>query len=110
LLAATVASSVARAHPVFNPPVVKFLLAAMAFTAAMFAREAARWATKAGPRDLRFVVSFDDRAIYLANPDGTSDSARWDDLEGIEIQPDEDYFAWIGPYFVCLTSHSRARS
>jgi hypothetical protein len=107
LLVATVASSVAPGHPVFNPPPVKFLLAAMALTAAMFAREAARWVPKAKPRDLRFVLSFDDHTISMANPDGTTESTRWVDLEKIEIQPDEDYLAWTGPYFLSLTSRSR---
>src|SRR5262249_19023109 len=75
--------------------------------AAMFAREAARWAPKAEPGDPGFVVSFDDHAVSLANPDGTTDSARWDDLERVTIQPDEDYFSWTGPYFVRLTSRGR---
>jgi hypothetical protein len=107
LLVVTVASSVAPGHPIFNPPALKFLVGAMTVTAAMFAWEAARWVPKAEPRDLNFVVSFDDYAISLAYPDGTTDSAPWDDLEMIAIQPHEDHLFWTGPYFVCLTSRSR---
>jgi hypothetical protein len=48
-------------------------------------------------------VTFDDRAITLANPDGSTDSARWDDVESISIQPHDDpYLIWTGPYFVSL--------
>src|SRR5262245_47393734 len=43
LLAAAVGSAAAPTHPVYNPPVGKYILGAMALTAAMFAREAARW-------------------------------------------------------------------
>jgi hypothetical protein len=108
LLAAATGSAVAPTHPVYNPPVGKYILGAMAFTAAMFAREAARWPRKADrdPDDLKFVVSFDDRGITRANPDGTTDSARWCDLERISIDPDDDPLLWTGPYFVYLTFRS----
>src|SRR5262245_45600613 len=76
----------------------------------MFAREAARWSPPAArdPDDVRFVVSFDDQTISLANPDGSTDSARWDDLESISIEPDDDPFLiWTGPYFVSLNARER---
>jgi hypothetical protein len=106
LLVAAVVSGVAPTHPVYNPPAGKFLLGAMAMAAAMWAREAARWESK-GPRDAReveFVVSFDDRAISLANPDGSVDEARFDELESISIEPYDNAYLdwWIGPFFVVL--------
>ena len=105
LLVAAVGSAAAPTHPVYNPPVGKYILGAMALTAAMFAREAAQWPRPAArdPDDLRFVVSFDDRGISRANPDGTIDSARWCDLESVSIEPEDDPLLWTGPYFVYLT-------
>jgi hypothetical protein len=46
-------------------------------------------------------VSFDNRVISLANPDGTNESARLDEIESISIQPYDDV-DWIGPFFVVL--------
>jgi hypothetical protein len=43
----------------------------------------------------------------MAYPDGTTDSARWDDLGRIAIEPYEDYLFWTGPYYIRLTSRSR---
>ena len=107
LLFAAVISAVAPTHPVYNPPAVKFLLGAMALAAAMWAREAARWLSPA-TRD-HFVVSFDDRVISLACPDGSTDAARFDELERISIEPyDNPYLDWwMGPFFVVL--HERGR-
>ena len=107
LLVAAVISAVAPMHPVYNPPAAKFLLGAMALAAAMWAREAARWLSPA-TRD-HFVVSFDDRVISLANPDGSTDAARFDELEKIAIEPyDNPYLDWwMGPFFVVL--HVRDR-
>ena len=111
LLIATVASSVAPTHPVYNPPVGKFLLGTMALTAAMWAREAARWPSPAA-RDLGkcdFVVSFDERVVSLACPDGTTESARLDEIESISIEPYGNPHLEImtGPFFVVL--HVRGR-
>jgi hypothetical protein len=107
LLVATIASTVAPTHPVYNPPLGKFLLGTMALTAAMWAREAARWPSPA-TRD-HFVVSFDDRIISLACPDGSIDAVRFDELERISIEPyDNPYLDWwMGPFFVVL--HERGR-
>jgi hypothetical protein len=107
LLVATVASTVAPTHPVYNPPVGKFVLGTMALTAAMCAREAARCASPA-TRD-HFVVSFDDRVISLACPDGSTESARLDEIERISIEPYDDPYIdwWMGPFFVVL--HKRGR-
>jgi hypothetical protein len=105
LLLAAVASAVAPNHPVWNPPVFKFLLGAFAFTALMFAQEAARSMRRAShvPQHVDFVISFDDRVISLAKPDGSSESALWDDLVSISVEPHDDHFLiWIGPYFVSL--------
>jgi hypothetical protein len=106
LLVATVASTVAPTHPVYNPPVVKFLLWGMALTAAMCAWEAARWPSPAAldPAEVDFVVSFDDRIISLASPDGSTESARLDEVEMISIEPyDNSYLViMIGPFFVVL--------
>jgi hypothetical protein len=110
LLVAAVASTVAPAHPVYNPPACKFLLGAMALTTAMWVREAARWPSPAArdPHEIEFVVPFDDRVISLASPDGSTESARLDELEGISILPDDDpYLVWTGPFFVVL--HARGR-
>jgi hypothetical protein len=71
----------------------------------MFAVEAGRWRPK-DDQDLEFVVSFDDRVISRANPDGTADSARWCDLERVSVEPDDDPLLWTGPYFVDLTFRS----
>ena len=110
LLVAAVVSTVAPTHPAYNPPTCKFLLGAMALCAAMWAREAARWPSPVArdPDQTEFVVSFDDRAISLAYPDGSTDSARFDELESISILPDDDpYLIWTGPFFVVL--HVRGR-
>src|SRR5262249_17635530 len=59
---------------------------------AMWALEAA-WRPSPVARDeddIAFVVSFDDKVISLANPDGSTNSARWDELERISIPPDDD--------------------
>jgi hypothetical protein len=107
LLVATIASTVAPTHPVYNPPMAKFLLGTLALTVAMCAREAARWPSPA-TRD-RFVVSFDDRIISLAYPDGSTDAVRFDELERISFEPyDNPYLNWwMGPFFVVL--HQRGR-
>jgi hypothetical protein len=107
LLVATIASTVAPTHPVYNPPMGKFLLGAMALTAAMWAREAARWPSPA-TRD-HFIVSFDDRIISLANPDGSTDAVRFVELERISIEPydNPDLDWWMGPFFLVL--HERGR-
>src|SRR5262245_6705315 len=105
LVIAAVVSSAAPMHPVFNPAVCKFVLAAMALTVAMFAWEGTRHAPRIArdPDEIRFVVSFDDQAISLANPDGSTERARWDELERISIQPDDDpYLIWTGPFLVVL--------
>jgi hypothetical protein len=106
LLVATVASTVAPTHPVYNPPVGKFLLWWMALTAAMCAREAARWPSPAArdPAEVDFVVSFDDRTISLACPDGSTESARLDEVERISIEPYDNPYLEImmGPFFVVL--------
>jgi hypothetical protein len=111
LLVAAVASTVAPTHPVYNPPAGKFLLGAMALTAAMWAREAARWPspTARDPVEVGFVVSFDDRGIALACPDGSTDAVRFDELERISIEPYDDPHLdwWMGPFFVVL--HERDR-
>ena len=111
LLVAAVISTVAPTHPVYNPPTVKFLLGAMALAATMCAREAARWPAPAArdPVEANFVVSFDDRVISLANPDGSTDADRFDELERISIEPyDNPYLDWwMGPFFVVL--HVRDR-
>jgi hypothetical protein len=109
LLIAATASAVAQPHPVFNPPVVKYILVAWALTAVMFAVEAGRERRNAGNqdrKDLVFVVYFDDEVISKANPDGTTDSARWEDLERIAIEPYDDPLLWIGPYHLHLTFRS----
>ena len=107
LLVAAVISAVAPTHPVYNPPAAKFLLGSMALTAAMWAREAARWLSPA-TRD-HFVVSFEDRVISLACPDGSTESARLDEIERISIEPyDNPYLdPWMGPFLVVL--HERDR-
>ena len=107
LSVATITSTVAPTHPVYNPPVCKFLLGTMAVTAAMWAREAARWRPLA-TRD-NFVVSFDDRIISLLHPDGTTDAVRFDELERISIEPYENPYLdwWIGLFFVVM--HARGR-
>jgi hypothetical protein len=107
LLVATVASTVAPTHPVYNPPMGKFLLGIMALFAAIWAREAARW-TSPATRD-HFVVSFDDHVVSLACPDGSTESARLDLIEKIEIKPyDNPYLDWwMGPFTVVL--HERGR-
>jgi hypothetical protein len=105
LLLATVGSAFAPNHPVWNPPVLKFLLGAFAFTALMFAQEAARYARSASqaPHNVDFVITFDERVISLANPDGSTESVQWDDLVSVSIEPYEDYYQiWIGPFFVSL--------
>jgi hypothetical protein len=92
-------------HPVYNPAVCKFVLAAMALTVAMFAWEGTRQAPRSArdPDEIGFVVSFDDQVISLANPDGSTERARWDELESISIQPyDDPYLIWTGPFFVVL--------
>jgi hypothetical protein len=114
-LAATIAAAVAPTHPVYNPPVCKFLLGAFAATAAMAAREAVRYrAVGAGSvvsypnGDVGFVVSFDDLAVSLALPDGGIESARWDELESISIEPyDDPFLIWTGPFFVSLKVRER---
>ena len=110
LLAATFASTVAPTHRVYNPPAGKFVLGTMALVAAMWAREAAQAARETSPatRD-HFVVSFDDRVISLACPDGSTESARLDEIEGISIEPYDDPYLdwWIGPFYVVL--HQRDR-
>jgi hypothetical protein len=111
LLVAAVASTVAPTHAVYNPPIRKFLLGAMALTAAMCAREAARWPSPSA-RDadaIEFVVSFDDRIISLAYRDGSTDAVRFDELERISIEPEDNppLNWWTGPFFVAL--HVRGR-
>src|SRR5262249_4791755 len=56
-----------------------------------------------------FVVTFDDRVISLACPDGSTESARLDEIERISIEPyDNPYLDWwMGPFFVVL--HARGR-
>jgi hypothetical protein len=107
LLVATIAATVAPTHPVYNPPMGKFLLGTIALTAAIWAREAARWPSPV-TRD-HFIVSFDDRIISLANPDGGTDAVRFDELERISIEPydNPDLNWWMGPFFVVL--HERGR-
>jgi hypothetical protein len=107
LLAATIASTIAPTHPVYNPPMGKFVLGTMAVTAAMWAREAARW-TPPATRD-HFVVSCDDRVISLACPDGSTDLVLFDKLERISIDLYDNPYVdwWLGPYFVVL--HERGR-
>jgi hypothetical protein len=105
LVIAAVASAAAPMHPVYNPAVCKFVLAALALTAAMFAWEGTRQAPRSArdPDEIGFAVSFDDQVISLANPDGSTERARWDELESISIQPyDDPYLIWTGPYFVVL--------
>jgi hypothetical protein len=105
LAIASVASAAAPIHPFFHPPVCKFVLAAMALTVAMFAWEGTRHAQRStrNPDEIGFVVYFDNQVISLANPDGSIETARWDDLESISIQPDDDpYLIWTGPFFVVL--------
>jgi hypothetical protein len=105
LLAATFVSTVAPTHLVWNPPVLKFLLGAFALTAAFWAREAGRWASAvARDAEAEFVVSFDDHIISLTQPDGSTDVARFDELEKISIEPqDNPYFdLWMGPFYVAL--------
>jgi hypothetical protein len=96
---------VAPGHPTYNPPQAKFILGAFAITAAMFAREAKRFERDVARKsdDVEFVVAFDDHTISLANPDGTVECARWDELEWVEIDPyDDPHEIWIGPYFIVL--------
>jgi hypothetical protein len=109
LLVAAVASAVAPAHPVYNPPVGKFVLGAFALTAAMWAREAALAAAPPPATRDHFVVTFDDRIISLAYPDGSADSVRFDGLERVTVDPyDNPYLDWwLGPFFVVL--HERDR-
>ena len=89
LLVVTVASSLAPTHPVYNPPFGKFVLGSMTLTAAIWAVGSRPVAFVRGPQfrpvvfaatrdrvEVRFVVSFDDRVISLANPGGTTESAR----------------------------------
>jgi hypothetical protein len=105
LTVAAVASAAAPMHPVYNPAVCKFVLAALALAVAMFAWEGARQSPRSarGSDEIGFVVSFDDQVISLANPDGSTERARWDELESISIQPHDDpYLIWTGPYFVVL--------
>jgi hypothetical protein len=101
------AATLAPTHPVYNPPMAKFFLGTMALTAALWAREATRWPAPA-TRD-HFVVSCDDRIISLACPDGSTESARLDEIERISIEPydNPDLNWWIGPFFVVL--HQRDR-
>ena len=62
------------------------------------------------PDQTAFVVSFDDRAISLASPDGSTDSARFDELDILAILPDDDpYLIWTGPFFVVLHVRGRRR-
>jgi hypothetical protein len=107
LFVATIVSTVAPTHPVYNPPWGKFVLGTMALTAAMWAQEAARW-TSPATRD-HFDVSCDDRLITLACPDGSTEVVRFDELESISIDPYDDPYVgwWLGPYFVEL--HVRGR-
>ena len=110
LLVATFAATVAPTHPVYHPPASKFVLGTMALFAAMWAWEAAQAARETSPatRD-HFVVSFDDRVISLACPDGSTESARLDEIERISIEPyDNPYLDWwMGPFLVVL--HERDR-
>jgi hypothetical protein len=109
LLVAAVASGIAPSHPVWNPPVLKFLLAAFAFTGFMFAYEVVRGTRPLSqvPRNLDFVISFDERVISLAKPDGSSESALWADVLSISVEPHDDHFLiWSGPYFVSLNLRS----
>jgi hypothetical protein len=85
--------------------VVKYLLTAFAFTTVMFAMEARRWRRPVA-RDLNFVAFFDDELIRLADPDGSTDSARWGNLERISVEPYDDPQLWIGPYFLSMTFQS----
>jgi hypothetical protein len=106
LIVAAGVSWLVPTHPVYNPPAGKFLLAAIAFAAAIWAREASRWPSPA-PRDagqVGFVVSFDNRAISLACPDGSVDKAQFDEIERISIEPYDNAYLdwWIGPFFVVL--------
>jgi hypothetical protein len=81
------------------------LLGTMALTAAICAREAARWASPAArdPVEDDCVVSFDDRVISLAYADGTTESARLDEIESISIESSyEPFLIWTGPFFVVL--------
>jgi hypothetical protein len=110
LLVASVVSAVAPKHPVYNPSWASWVLCSQALVAAMFAHGAARWPSEPAraPGDIDFVVSFDDRVISLALPDGSTNSARWGEIERISIQPEEDPFLiWTGPSFVVL--HVRDR-
>ena len=107
LLAATVASTVAPAHPVYNPPVCRFLLGTMAVVALMAAHEGAKSPEFPASRDLEFVISFDGRGISLAKPDRSTESAFWDDLESISVKPHDDtYFLWFGSYFIDMNVRS----
>jgi hypothetical protein len=110
LLVATVAATVAPTHPIHNPPTSKFVLGTMALFAAMGARGAAQAARETSPATCdHFVVSFDDRVISLACPDGSTESARLDEIERISIEPyDNPYLdPWMGPFLVVL--HERDR-
>jgi hypothetical protein len=113
LLAATVASAVAPTHPVFNPPVCKFLLGSMAIVALIAAHAEFKYSKVpisldgAAPRDLDFVITFNDQKISLAKPDGSTEFAVWDDLESISLKPhDDSYFLWFGSYFLCMNMRS----
>ena len=109
LVVAAVASGIAPGHSVWNPPVFKYVLIAFAFTGLMFAYEAARWARRDShvPRNVDFVISFDEGVISLAKPDGSSESVLWNDLVSISVEPHDDHFLiWIGPYFVSLNLRS----
>jgi hypothetical protein len=111
LLVATVVSAIAPAHPIYNPPAAKFVLGAMAYTAAVWAMEAARWGSHAarGHAEVGFVVSFDDRVICMAYPDGSTDTIRFDEIEQISIKPvdDPDLSLWTGPFHVALQAQGR---
>jgi hypothetical protein len=117
LLAASVALAVAPKHPVYNPPFCAYVLGSMAMTALIWYSVAAQFETEAakGPpvhwydnseladSDLDFVVSFDDRTIFMVYPDHT-ESVLWDDLESVSVHPDDDFFGFIGPFFVRLNT------
>ena len=115
-LAATVASVVAPTHPVYNPPLCKYLLGSLAVGALMAAYEAIKYPELPGwlsiwrslqehetPCNLDFVISFDERGISVLKPGGSTESALWDDLESLSVNPHDDwYFLWFGSYFLYL--------
>jgi len=111
LLVAAVASAVAPTHPLYNPPVTAFVLGAMALAAAIWAWESARQPAPVlrNADASEFVVSFDDREIVLTYSDGTTDAARFDELERISIEPEDNSYLdwWTGPFIVAL--HVRDR-